>query len=217
MSLAMPAIVARVPLSAPACVQAVRPFAVAHVPVPARHTGASQAVWFCADMLRFPQEANIMKPVALLAVLGVAIASNALAQSSPSQFPPAPPPPGMNDPGVKTPPPAPAPTAAPKAGTASKSGGKLSADTESALSQPATATDSTPATSDAQPRDPNGNAPPQVRVHTDGDQTIQEYSRSGQVFMVVVTPKGGIPQTYMVDQKGAWTNQAGGRLNPAMP
>ncbi|WP_109125430.1 DUF2782 domain-containing protein [Dyella sp. C11] len=158
-----------------------------------------------------------MKPVALLAVLGVAMASSAFAQTSASQFPPAPPPPGMNDPGVKaTPVPAPAP--APKAttkssGASSSKSGQVSADTEATLSQPAT---STPATSDAQPRDANGNTPPQVKVVTQGDQTIQEYSRSGQVYMVVVTPKGGIPQTYMVDQKGAWSNQAGEPVKPVM-
>jgi hypothetical protein len=165
-------------------------------------------------MLPFPQEAVIMKPVVLLTVLGVAIASNALAQSSPSQFPPAPPPPGMNDPGVQATPPPPAPKAPAKssASPASKNG-QVSADTEATLSQPAT---TTPATSDAQPRDPNGNAPPQVKVRTEGDQTIQEYSRSGQVYMVVVTPKGGIPQTYMIDQKGAWTNQAGEHVKPVM-
>jgi len=157
-----------------------------------------------------------MKPLALVAVLGVAVASQALAQSSPSQFPPAPPPPGMNDPGVKAvaPPPAPvAPATAPSSKKAKAASGNVSADTEATLSQPAT---TTPATSDAQPRDPNGNTPPQVRVHTEGDQTIQEYSRSGQVYMVVVTPKGGIPQTYMVDQKGAWTNQAGEPVKPVM-
>ncbi|AIF45827.1 hypothetical protein HY57_00385 [Dyella japonica A8] len=151
----------------------------------------------------------------MFAVLGVAVATNALAQSSANQFPPAPPPPGMNDPGVKavTPPPAPAPVAPKAAKSAKSTSGKVSADTEATLSQPAT---STPATSDAQPRDANGNAPPQVRVRTEGDQTIQEYSRSGQVYMVIVTPKGGIPQTYMVDQKGAWTNQAGEPVKPVM-
>ncbi|GAB2802583.1 DUF2782 domain-containing protein [Dyella kyungheensis] len=158
-----------------------------------------------------------MKPVALLAVLGVAIASNALAQSSPSQFPPAPPPPGMNDPGVKAAPQAPAPKLVqPSKSAAGKTSasGNVSADTEASMSAPATTT--TPATTDAQPRDANGNAPPQVKVVTQGDQTIQEYSRSGQVYMVVVTPKGGIPQTYMVDQKGAWSNQAGEPVKPVM-
>ena len=75
---------------------------------------------------------------------------------------------------------------------------------------------STPATSDAQPRDARGQTPPQVTVRTEGDQTIQEYRRSGQLYMVVVTPRGGIPQTYMVDPKGAWTNQAGEPVKPVM-
>jgi len=157
-----------------------------------------------------------MKPVALLAVVGVAMAANAFAQSSPSQFPPAPPPPGMNDPGVQAAPTAPAPKLPPanKSAAGKKApSGNASADTEAAMSAPTT---TTPATSDAQPRDANGNAPPQVKVVTQGDQTVQEYSRSGQVYMVVVTPKGGIPQTYMVDQKGAWSNQAGEPVKPVM-
>jgi len=151
-----------------------------------------------------------MKSVVLLAVLGVAVASNALAQQSASQFPPAPPPPGMNDPGVKAvPPPAPAPVPSTRK-PASSSSSSLSADTSAPLSQPATSS----ATS--QPRDARGDAPPQVTVRTEGEQTIQEYRRSGQLYMVVVTPKGGIAQTYMVDQKGAWTNQAGEPVKPVM-
>lgn len=152
-----------------------------------------------------------MKPVALLVVLGVAVASNALAQQSASQFPPAPPPPGMNDPGVKAvTPPAPPPAPAAAAGAASKSGQpKVSADTSAPISQSGSS-------SSQEPRDANGQTPPQVTVHTEGDQTVQEYSRSGQVYMVVVTPKGGIPQTYMIDQKGAWTNQMGEPVKPVM-
>lgn len=142
-----------------------------------------------------------MKPVALLVVLGVAVASNAMAQSA-SQFPPAPPPPGMNDPGVKAVAPAPAPAPVP-----AKKSAQPSADTAATLGQPA---------SSSQPRDARGDAPPTVKVHTEGDQTIQEYSRSGQVYMVVVTPKGGIPQTYMIDQKGAWTNGVGQPVKPVM-
>ncbi len=153
-----------------------------------------------------------MKPVALFVVLGVAVASNAMAQSA-SQFPPAPPPPGMNDPGVKAvapPAPTPAPVPAPASGTPSKSGQPaISADTSAPISQSGSA-------SSQEPRDANGQTPPQVTVRTQGDQTVQEYRRSGQLYMVVVTPKGGIPQTYMVDQKGAWTNQAGEPIKPVM-
>ncbi|WP_243042187.1 DUF2782 domain-containing protein [Dyella sedimenti] len=142
-----------------------------------------------------------MKSVALLAVLGAAVASNALAQQSASQFPPAPPPPGMNDPGVKAATPAPIPS--PKSGTGNP------ADTAATMSQQ-------PTSSGQSQRDARGDAPPTVSVRTEGDQTIQEYRRSGQLYMVVVTPKGGIPQTYMVDQKGAWTNQAGEPVKPVM-
>jgi Protein of unknown function (DUF2782) len=146
-----------------------------------------------------------MKPVALLVVLGVAVASNALAQSA-SQFPPAPPPPGMNDPGVKAVAPAPAPTPAPS----QKSGQPpVSADTAAPMSQSGSS-------SAQEPRDANGQTPPQVTVRKQGDDTVQEYRRSGQLYMVVVTPKSGISQTYMVDQKGAWTNQAGEPVKPVM-
>jgi hypothetical protein len=155
-------------------------------------------------MLKAYQEAVYMKSVALFTVLGVAVASSAFAQSA-SQFPPAPPPPGMNDPGVKAVAPAPAPAAK----SSSKSSQAPSADTAAPLSQPSTSSSQTP-------RDARGDAPPQVTVHTEGDQTIQEYRRSGELYMVVVTPKSGIPQTYMVDQKGAWTNQRGEPVKPVM-
>ncbi|WP_267225154.1 DUF2782 domain-containing protein [Dyella silvae] len=147
-----------------------------------------------------------MKSVALFTVLGVAVASSAFAQSA-SQFPPAPPPPGMNDPGVKVVPQPPAP--APAAKSSSKSSQAPSADTAAPLSQSS-------ASSSQPPRDARGDAPPQVTVRTEGDQTVQEYRRSGQLYMVVVTPKSGIPQTYMVDQKGAWTNQNGEPVKPVM-
>ncbi|WP_199099843.1 DUF2782 domain-containing protein [Dyella sp. ASV21] len=144
-----------------------------------------------------------MKSVSLLIALGMAVASPSFAQSA-SQFPPAPPPPGMNDPGVKavTPPPTPANAPASKAN-------QPTADNSAPLSQPAGA-------SAPQPRDARGDAPPTVNVRTEGDQTIQEYRRSGQLYMVVVTPKSGIPQTFMVDQKGAWTNAAGEPVKPVM-
>jgi hypothetical protein len=150
-------------------------------------------------MLCALQEAVIMKPVALFIVLGVAVASNALAQTS--NFPPAPPPPGMNDPGVKA--------TAPPASSASPKSGQVSADTAAPMSQSDSA-------SAQEPRDANGQTPPQVTVRKQGDDVVQEYRRSGQLYMVVVTPKGGIPQTYMVDQKGAWSNQAGEPVKPVM-
>ncbi len=149
-----------------------------------------------------------MKPVALLIVLGAAVASQAFAQTA--GFPPAPPPPGMNDPGVKAvTPPAPAPASA--AHTAQP------AQQAQAASNSAAARPGQPALPAMQaPRDATGQTPPQVTVHKQGDDTIQEYRRSGQLYMVVVTPKNGISQTYMVDQKGAWTNAGGEPVKPVM-
>jgi hypothetical protein len=63
------------------------------------------------------------------------------------------------------------------------------------------------------PRQPGDTGPseaiPDVQVHRDGDQTIQEYRQSGRLYMVVVTPKNGVPQTYMVDNQGKLRDQAG--------
>jgi hypothetical protein len=153
-----------------------------------------------------------MKPVALIVVLGVAVASNALAQTG--GFPPAPPPPGMNDPGVKAvSPPAPTPVAQPAPSnqpTQSAKPGQSSVNSATAAAQP-----TLPSMQD--PRDATGQTPPQVTVHRQSDDSIvQEYRRSGQLYMVVVTPKNGISQTYMVDQKGAWTNPGGEPVKPVM-
>lgn len=147
-----------------------------------------------------------MKPVALLIVLGVAVASQALAQTA--GFPPAPPPPGMNDPGVKAvATPAPAPAAQP-----AQSAQQAQAASNSAAARPGQP--ALPAMHE--PRDATGQAPPQVTVRKQGDDTVQEYRRSGQLYMVVVTPKNGISQTYTVDQKGAWTNAGGEPVKPVM-
>ena len=63
------------------------------------------------------------------------------------------------------------------------------------------------------PRQPGDTGPseaiPDVQVRREGDQTIQEYRQSGRLYMVVVTPKNGVPQTYMVDNQGKLRDQAG--------
>jgi hypothetical protein len=60
-------------------------------------------------------------------------------------------------------------------------------------------------------------AVPDVQVRQQGDNTVQEYRRSGQVYMVVVTPKHGIQQTYMVDPQGRWVDEHGQKpVGPAM-
>lgn len=48
-----------------------------------------------------------------------------------------------------------------------------------------------------------------------GDDSVQEYRRGGQVYMVVVTPKHGIPYTYMLDPQGRWVDEHGQK--PAQP
>ena len=134
-------------------------------------------------------------PLALAAVLLFAQAHAQDVPAKPDQ--PALPPPGMNDPGV-----APRPDAAPAPSPVS--------------------TQSTPAELEPThlpgkpiplPRQPGDTGPseaiPDVQVHRDGDQTIQEYRQSGRLYMVVVTPKNGVPQTYMVDNQGKLRDQAG--------
>ncbi|MFC4763753.1 DUF2782 domain-containing protein [Dyella koreensis] len=130
-----------------------------------------------------------MKPIALLAALGAFVALPAFAQSQ--SLPPAPPPPGMNDPGVK----AVEPPATKKPASTQAINSKAPA---------------LPAMQDKSgPRDARGEPPPQVTVRKQGDETIQEFRRSGALYMVVVTPKTGIPQTYMVDANGNYHAQSG--------
>lgn len=127
-----------------------------------------------------------MKTAALLAAASFLFATHALAQTPPST--PAPPPPGMNDPGVKAVAPA-----------ASKGSGQLD------LKAPALPSMQDP----GEARDAKNQPPPQVSVRREGDNTIQEYSQSGRVYMIVVTPKSGLVQTYMVDPSGVIHSQPG--------
>ncbi len=69
----------------------------------------------------------------------------------------------------------------------------------------------------AAPRDAHGDQPPEVKVHQSGDNTVQEYLRNGQLYMVVVTPKNGVAQTYMVDPQGRMIDEHGKKpVRPAM-
>jgi hypothetical protein len=130
-----------------------------------------------------------MKPVVALFAACAFFVPAAFAQTS------APPPPGLHDPGVKA-------TAPQK-----KPAGKLDL---KAPMVPAT----TPAT---QPQTASREALPQVSVEQRGDDTVQEYRRNGQLYMVVVTPKSGIPQTYMVDPSGRWIDEHGKKpISPVM-
>ncbi|MGN2242960.1 DUF2782 domain-containing protein [Frateuria sp. GZRR33] len=126
-----------------------------------------------------------MKLAAALVLVPAFLAAPAFAQSTP---PPVnvPPPPGMNDPGVE--PSAPAP-AQQQAATPARTGTSLL------------------------PRKPepirSGEPMPEVSVHQQGENVVQEYRRNGQLYMVVVTPPNGIAQTYMVDPSGRLVDEHG--------
>jgi hypothetical protein len=154
-------------------------------------------------------EVLAMKRVACLLTLSVLAASPAFAQSSSSStamphFAPVPPPPGMNDPGVdprKAPPPAEASsTAEPASSPAELEPSQMSGSKPIPMPQMPGA----PAGKDA-----NGDAPPDVQVHQEGENTIQEYRSNGRVYMVVVTPKVGPQQIYNVDANGRMLDQNG--------
>ncbi|WP_017462617.1 DUF2782 domain-containing protein [Dyella ginsengisoli] len=142
-------------------------------------------------------------PLALATLL---LAAQVHAQDVPSKPDlPALPPPGLNDPGVNTATaPAPAKTApAPESTPAELTPTHL------------------PGKPIPLPRAPGDNRPteaiPEVSVHRDGDKTVQEYRRSGRLYMVVVTPKNGIEQTYMVDPNGRWVDEHGQKpVGPVM-
>lgn len=143
-------------------------------------------------MLCIPIEVILMKSAASLFALAAFVALPVCAQSnapSKSQFAPAPPPPGMNDPGVK----AVAPAASSTAPAPNETPAELTPDTPigKPIPLPTLPGDNTVRT-----------APPQVTVHQQGDNTVQEYTQNGRLYMVVVTPKNGIAQTYMVDNNG---------------
>ncbi|MEO9216061.1 MAG: DUF2782 domain-containing protein [Rhodanobacter sp.] len=152
-----------------------------------------------------------MKTAALLAAASVLFASsllvsNVFAQSSPSTN--VPPPPGINDPGVQAVAPVAKPAAEPRASHAATPAHHPLDLKPQAL----------PAMQD------NGTAHagpdkslPQIKVRQEGDNNIQEYSRSGRVYMVVVTPKNGIAQTYMVDPQGRVVDEHGQKpVGPVM-
>ncbi len=131
-----------------------------------------------------------MKTAAFLAAASILLASSAFAQSSaPPSNPP--PPPGMNDPGTQPV----APSTEDSSANRSQAGRHA---TVPAMQAPAGVHDGKHMT-----------LPAQVSVRREGENDVQEYRRSGLLYMVVVTPKGGVPQTYMVDPDGTRHFQAG--------
>jgi hypothetical protein len=150
-----------------------------------------------------------MKHAACLYVLAVLAVSPVFAQTSssstsaPPHFAPAPPPPGMNDPGVD---PSKAPAPAPETSTAlpASSPAELEPSHLPGKPIPMPKMPGAPAGKDA-----NGDAPPDVSVRQEGDNTIQEYRENGKVYMVVITPKVGPQQIYNVDPDGRLVGQNG--------
>jgi len=126
-----------------------------------------------------------MKSAVLLATSSLLFAASALAQMPPTR---ALPPPDINDPGVHA--------AAPAATPAGK---QLDLKPHA---QPSTHQGAVAAPDDS-------DALPDVAVRKEGDNTIQEYRRNGQLYMVVVTPKAGIPHTYTVDPQGRLVDEHG--------
>jgi hypothetical protein len=156
-------------------------------------------------MLRSPNEVAAMKTAALLVAASILFTSSVSAQSAPSTN--VPPPPGINDPGVKA--------AQPPAKPATRQRSAHAASSSSAQSLnlkpqalPAMHDESSVQTNRDQP-------PPEVRIRQEGDNSIQEYSRNGRVYMVVITPKSGIAQTYMVDPQGRLVDEHG--MKPVGP
>lgn len=121
----------------------------------------------------------------LAALLALAMAPGAAArQQDTHKLAPLPPPPGIDAPGVKAvaPPTSKKPVHETPASTAS-------------TSQPG---DLPPEAT----RDLKGNLPPRVSVHHRDGSTIEEYRQGGQLVMVRITPKHGVPYTYIVDDNG---------------
>ncbi|NUO74264.1 MAG: DUF2782 domain-containing protein [Frateuria sp.] len=130
-----------------------------------------------------------MKSSSAFVLAATLAAAPAFAQSKPPVD--VPPPPGMNDPGVRPSAPAPAsPAAAPAHG-----GTSLLPVTPAPIK--------------------SGQPLPEVSVHRQGENTVQEYRRNGQLYMVVVTPPNGVAQTYMVDPSGRLVDEHGQK--PARP
>lgn len=115
--------------------------------------------------------------------------------AGPQAAPPGPglPPPALHDPGVSA--------SAPAAGSV-----------DSPMSPPAVALPSMHDGGTARDE-----AAPEVTIRQRGDDQVQEYWRAGQLYMVVVTPKNGVPYSYMLDPQGRWVDEHGQKpMRPVM-
>ena len=140
-----------------------------------------------------------MKIVAILVATGFGLVlAPMVSMASPQVPPPGPalPPPGLHDPGV---------------GAAPQAAGS----TGNPMSPLAVALPSMHDDAGASPA--ADKSPPEVTIHQHGDDSVQEYWRAGQIYMVVVTPKNGIPYTYMLDPQGRWVDEHGQKpVRPVM-
>lgn len=150
-----------------------------------------------------------MKTAALLVAASVLFTSSVLAQSAPSTS--VLPPPGINDPGVKATEPAAKPA---KPAIRHRATHAAPASGQSLDLKP----QALPAMRDeGSAQGGREQATPEVRIRQEGDNNIQEYSRNGRVYMVVITPKNGIQQTYMVDPQGRLVDEHGQKpVGPVM-
>lgn len=146
-----------------------------------------------------------MKTATLLVLASVfavssAFAAGAFAQSTAPAPVNVPPPPGINDPGVHAV--APAATPAPAA-----SSSQLILQPQAIPAAP----------KDAAASNARNAFAPDVSIRTDGENSIQEYRRNGRIYMVVVTPKHGIPHTYLTDPQGRLVDEHGQKpVRPVM-
>ncbi|MEW5301180.1 MAG: hypothetical protein WDW36_004056 [Sanguina aurantia] len=138
-------------------------------------------------MLGFPTEVAPMKTAALLAAASILLASTAFApnsasaqSSAPPVLTPAPPPPGMNAPAWQNGADAAAPPRA--AAMADRPNRTTGGAGLPSMQDPDTANDGK-----------HMNLP-EVSRRQDGENQIEEYRRSGMLYMVVVTPRPTMQQ-----------------------
>lgn len=145
---------------------------------------------------------KVLIPLAAAALLFTAQGS---AQDASRQAPPtadsfksAPPPPGMNDPGVDA-------QAAPPAAQNAKHPPRGEVPAEPSPTQ----LPGKPIPLPRQPGETQAQTAPDIRVRQEGDNKVQEYRQGGRLTMVVITPKNGVPQTYMVNADGKLRGENG--------
>jgi len=128
----------------------------------------------------------------LIPLLLLAVSAGALAQD-PARPAEPPPPPSLDEAG-----PVDATPAAPAAGAADGPGEKVLPRERPPEVDPAKEqkpiTSGEPLPEKVRPSDESA---PAVTIRTEGEVTIEEYRRGGQVYMVVVTPESGVRYTYL--------------------